>query len=335
MTFEDRVRGVQALGFTARQARFLATVALHSGYCLRRQYVAFAGVRYGQNVRDFLDSLVERQVAERFSLRADRGYVYHLHARTIYRALRQEDNRNRRDASAALMARKIMLLDYVLAHGDVDWLAAEEDKVELFECFGVPRGDFPQRVYAAAQPGVESTTRYFPHKLPVCLAGDPPVVHFVYLAAEDSGRSLEPFLQDHAALLRRLPAWTVVALAPRTSAAFVDCERVFARFVEQPTARLAGKSDDLRWFLGTRQIVDRGELARLSVADINRFRTLREQFSASTFEALYKDWLVRGDQVFAMTDSTTSRPTVSGVGRLVTEVLPFDYSQFGALPGVA
>ena len=39
MTFDDRVRAVQTFGCSPRQARFLALVALHSGYCLRRQYL--------------------------------------------------------------------------------------------------------------------------------------------------------------------------------------------------------------------------------------------------------------------------------------------------------
>ena len=96
MTFDERVEAVESLGFTARQATFLAIVALHSGYCLRRQYAAFAGVSYGKNVRDFLDALVARQLATRFTIRADRGHLYHLHSRALYRVLRQEHSRNRR-----------------------------------------------------------------------------------------------------------------------------------------------------------------------------------------------------------------------------------------------
>jgi hypothetical protein len=218
MTFEQRVEAVEALGFTTRQASFLTFVALHSGYCLRRQYATFAGVSYGKNVRDFLDSLVARQLATRFSIRADRGHLYHLHARTVYRVLRQEHNRNRREASAALIARKLMLLDYVLSRPEVEWAATEEDKLDLFaERFGVLRDDLPRREFAASDPGGEPTTRYFPHKLPVALAGDPPVVHFVSLVTDTTGRALEQFLQDHAGLLRHLPAWCVIAVGPESS----------------------------------------------------------------------------------------------------------------------
>lgn len=120
-------------GFTERQAAFLVTVALHGGYCLRRQYAAFAGVGYGKNVRDFLDHLVARRVAARITYRADRGHIYHLFARPIYAALQQDDNRNRRHASPALIARKLMLLDYVLSHRDARWYATEREKVDFFE----------------------------------------------------------------------------------------------------------------------------------------------------------------------------------------------------------
>jgi hypothetical protein len=335
MTFEDRVLALEPLGFTTRQARFLATVALHSGYCLRRQYVAFAGVAYGKNVRDFLDSLVDRELAERFSVRADRGHIYHLSARTIYRLLKQEDNRNRREASAALIARKIMVLDYVLAHSEVEWLATEADKFELFaDRFGIPQGDLPKHVYASSKPDSASTTRFFPHKLPVALVGDPPVAHFVYLAIEAAPAAFEAFLTDHAGLFGRLPAWAVVAVALPNAASLAACEAVFARFIAQPTVALVRHSEDLRTYFATRKAVDGGDLARLSVAEINRFRLLRDRFAGASFDTLYRDWLTRGDAAMERDRSSTA-PARRSVGRLVTDTLPFDYSQFGSLPGVA
>jgi hypothetical protein len=170
MTFEDRLDALEPLGFTPRQTRFIALVALHSGYCLRRQYSAYAGIRYGKNVCQFLETLVARGLAERFTQRADRGLIYHLQARGIYRALGQDENRNRREASAALIARKIMVLDYVLSHADMAWLSTEDEKVDLFAArYGVPPSDLPQRVFAASTQDLSSTTRYFVHKLPVAL----------------------------------------------------------------------------------------------------------------------------------------------------------------------
>ena len=64
--------------------------------------------------------------------RQDRGFLYHLHARSIYRALQQDDNRNRRRTSAAAIARKLMMLDFVIGEPGVDWYATEADKVAFF-----------------------------------------------------------------------------------------------------------------------------------------------------------------------------------------------------------
>ena len=155
MTF--RRGGTKPLRLTPRQTRFVATVALHSGYCLRRQYMAFAGLQYGKVVRDFLEHLVARRLAVREPCRADRGFLYHLQARSIYRALRQDDNRNRRHASLAAIGRKLMVLDFVIAHSGGDWYATQDDKVDFFtQRLGVPLTDLPQRPVV---PGAEDGGR--------------------------------------------------------------------------------------------------------------------------------------------------------------------------------
>ena len=41
-------------GLTERQADFLATVMVHSGVFVGRQYAAFAGITHGQKVHDFI-----------------------------------------------------------------------------------------------------------------------------------------------------------------------------------------------------------------------------------------------------------------------------------------
>ena len=334
MTFAERVRALEPLGFTPRQTRFMATVALHSGYCLRRQYSSFANVCYGKNVCDFFDELVARKIAARFTRRADRGLIYHLQARSLYRAIGQDDNRNRRAASAALVARKLMVLDYVLARPDLDWLATEADKIELFEKrWAVPTADLPQHVFTAAWANTAVTTRYFTDKLPIAVAGEPPVAYFVYLATDATGRGFEKFLESHAGLFAWLPRWTVVAVGPSLGA--IDaCHAVFGRQVRAPRPPVAAGVEDLRWFFSTRQTIDDGELARLSVAAIDRFRTLRQRFGGATFESLYAEWRRHGDSALA-TWVAPAAPAGQSNGKLVTERLKYDYSQFGSLPGIA
>jgi hypothetical protein len=90
MTLDDRVPALAFLGLTPRQTRFIALVALHSGYCLRRQYLRFAGLRYGKNVREFLDGLVDRGLATRFEFAATAATsITSAHGRSIARSTRK------------------------------------------------------------------------------------------------------------------------------------------------------------------------------------------------------------------------------------------------------
>jgi hypothetical protein len=206
-TFEDRVAVVTGMGFTGRQARFLTLVALHSGYCLRRQYAAFAGLEYGKNVRDFLDRLVALNLARRITFRRDRGHIYHLFARALYAALRTEDNRNRRHTSPALIARKLMLLDYVLTQPDRDWYVTEPEKVDLFvNILKVPKHALPQRTYDATRHLARPTVRYCVQKLPIFVTGEPSRVHFVCLVTDPAARDISLFVREHNALLAHLTA---------------------------------------------------------------------------------------------------------------------------------
>jgi hypothetical protein len=335
MTFEDRARALEAFGFSPRQSRFLVLAALHSGYCLRRQYVAFAGIEYGKNVRDFLDSLVDRKFAGRFSIRADRGHIYHLQSRTLYRALGQEDNRNRRQASAAVIARKLMLLDFVLAKSGVEWLATEEDKVQLFvDRLGLPINDLPQHVYDSARPATASTIRFFPHKLPIGVTANQLDVRFVVPAHEPAGGGFEAFLRDHARVFARLSKWSVVVIGPSDPPAFERCEAAFERFQRNPVPRLIPHAHELRSYFRTREAIDRGQVADLRVAEINRFRRLRDRFHGAEVEATYQDWLSRREETLRLAASVTSGEQ-RRAGRLEIVALPFTYTQFGSLPGVA
>ena len=334
MTFDDRVDALAPLGLTPRQTAFLVTVALHSGYCLRRHYAAFAGVQHGKNVRLFLEKLVAQRLARRTRYRADRGYLYHLHAKALYRAIGQPENRNRRTASAPFIAQRLMLLDHVLSAPAAAWFATEAEKVALFtERFGVPRADLPQRTYGPLS-GSTRTTRYFVHKLPIALAGDPPTVHLVFLATEPGGQACATFLRDHGRLLQHLPTWRLVAVAPRHGPGLAACQAVFEAYARAGRL-LVPRLDpaDLRWYFLTRQAVERDQIAHLSVAELDRFRQARRRFSPPVFESLYANWCLRGDAVFLERVSLggDQAPTP---GRLILHALPHAYGQFGSLVGV-
>lgn len=326
MTSEERAEAVVALGFTPRQARFLVIVALHSGYCLRRQYEAFAGLQAGKNVREFLDGVVASGYADRFSVRADRGLVYHLHHRRLYRAIGEEHNRHRRQASMPQIARKLMVLDYVLSRSDASWYATEQEKVELFVTrLGVSRDRLPRTIFAASGSASERTTRYFIHKLPIGLIGDPPVPHFTCVAA-DGLDAFSSFLGDHRSLFEALPNWAVVAIGRTTVG---DWPGTFKSSVAMP--KPLHSVEDLQWYFERRQMVERGELAQIPVRDVQRFRDLRQQFNAPMFDDEYAEWLHTGHIV----RGSGAQGGRASTGSFVSVTLPFTYEQFGSLPGVA
>lgn len=338
MTFDERVRAVSLLGFSERQTRFLVTVALHGGFCLRRQYMAFAGLRYGAGVRDFLDRLVARKLATRLDFRRDRGHVYHLHTSAIYDAIGQPDNRNRRSASAALIARKLMVLDFVLAHRDFEWFATEEDKVALFTArFGVPALDLPQRIYVAPRRETPPTIRYFIHKLPIFVGEGPAVVSFVWLVTDVAGDAFEQFVHDHVRLLSHLPRWRMVAVAARHIPGLPACGPAFERVVAAVgRPRPAAECDALRAYFTTLDQFERNDVSRLTIDEIQAFRKTRQQFEGNEFEILFQRWKRHGDVVLPDRGAAGFLAAIrEGRGALLTEPLPLSYDRFGTRAGVS
>ena len=332
MTFDERVDALMPLGFTPRQTRFLVTVALHSGYCLRRQYASYAGIAYGKSVRTFLDGLVERRVATRFTYRADRGHLYHVHARSIYRALGYEDDRNRRHMSPAHIARRLMLLDLVLSEPHLEWMATSADKVALFvERLRLPVTILPRYTATEANESTPAASRYFGHRLPIAVSGEPPHVHFVYLATDAGTQAFERFLRDHARLLRAVPSWSVVLTHTRHVASTALWESSFRRVMDRILRDGCEAAHALERYFLTRRAVERNEFSTLSVADLQAFRAARQRFADPTIESLFTTWKASGADGI---EPTLLLSVLPRVGQLVVRTLPFMYQQFGAFVGV-
>lgn len=327
MTVAERATALEVFGFTPRQAEFVGLAALVSGYCLRRHYQAFAGVPAGVQVRTLLDGLVARQWASRQRFRADRGHVYHLSGKPLYTAVGETDNRHRRRLPAAAIARKLMLLDAVLALPDHAWYATEADKVARFRQLDVPQNCLPRRRYApttgarAATP----TVRHFVEKLPIgCAAGDRFV--FLYLATDPTARSFERFLNDHAPLLTKVPRWTVRVVYPPPVRSHHAHQQVFERWYADLPKRPA--IDDLRWAMEMHARVQRNEPG-VRVDDLHR---LQDVFAAVGQEPVV---------VTGVTGMGKRHPlsvlasTPAFAGSLEEFRVPHRYDLFGALPGLA
>ena len=175
MTDAERIDAVAELGFTPRQAAFLVTVAMHSGVCLARHYSGFAGLAWGQKVRDFLAMLVQRGFATECPCGRQGARLYHLQNKTIYRVIGEPDSRLRRPAPVSRAVERLMILDAILAAPSLSWLGTERDKVSHFlACSSISQGELPRLIFRG--PAGE-TIRHFPDRLPIgCHAdGRPPV----------------------------------------------------------------------------------------------------------------------------------------------------------------
>jgi len=300
MTFAERISLVRALGYSLRQATFLTTVALHSGYCLRRQYAAFTGLKNGNYMKDFLDGLVEQNLANRIVYRANRGSIYHVFGRRIYRAICDKNSTNRRHCSPAVIARKLMVLDFVLAHLDFDWYATEGDKVDLFlSRLSVPSDVLPKQLSDQRERRTQ--------KMPIFLNGTSSCVNFVCLVTDPHGSAIERFIHEHAPLLRHLSEWTVTAVIPQRYANDQGCEATYRRALVAASVTSPSR-DELDWFTNTRALVASGDLRTLNLDDLRRYRTL----STTLGQGL---------------ESHVIKP-------LVVYHLPHSYCQFGSFPGV-
>jgi hypothetical protein len=335
MNFETRATGLaSAYGFTPRQARFLTLVALISGYCLRRQYGAFAGIALGKNPAAFLDELVRCGLATRHRPSRRRSFVYHLKHRSLYDALGLADNRHRRPVAATRQARQLMLLDFAISHPTVTWYATEADKVELFtKTLGVPSRVLPGRIYRGPE-STDTTLRQFVLKLPIYCAPDNPTVHFVYLGLDTSGQGLSTFLADHGQLFQHVPAWQLVIVHPpflRPAVRTWKTTVARTHFLESPGLSSADARELHAYFLVHHALAE-GSSAPVTIDHVYEQR--RRRFSTSPHAALYEHWrAVGGPHLSADTppDFSDWQPT----GTVTTFELPHSYDLYGSYPGVA
>ena len=214
-TLEDRAGQLAALGWTGREAEWLALVALHSGVFTRSQCGAYfeAGDDRKPAGR-FVRALVEKKLAsedERAIFPGGARAVL-LTGKTLYRALGIPDVRHRRgkDATTQVLMRRLLSLDYLIERPSLGWLPTEADKLQRFEALGIDRANFPYRMYGPQ--GKPMVPRYFAFKLPIAV--DEQAATFAYV---DAGQTTDSELRAWG--VAHAPLWA--ALRARTFAVHV------------------------------------------------------------------------------------------------------------------
>ena len=174
---KGRERALASLGWTGREAEWIALVCLHSGVFTRAQFCHYFNTQRMTALR-FVKALVDRRmgVESDYLTFNGGGKTCRISSKGIYRALGVENIRHRRKANRSVVMRRLLSLDFVLEHPGLNWLPTEGEKVEFLEEIGLPSRLIPRRIYYGA---VRAQKRYFALKLP--LAGGARTVTFAYV----------------------------------------------------------------------------------------------------------------------------------------------------------
>ena len=175
---QGREKLLETVGFTPRQAEWIALVCLHSGLFTRDQVEAFLESSQPTASR-FVQRLLDARLSGRpiaRDLNKGRRHICHLFARQIYRLLEIPYLHHRRETPPEVTRRHLLSLDVVLDHQEMAWLGTEQEKVACFEQLGIGPGLLPRRIYAGRARG---RVQYFPLSLPVAI--EPERAIFVYI----------------------------------------------------------------------------------------------------------------------------------------------------------
>jgi hypothetical protein len=284
---ETSIENLRGLGYTEDEARFLYVVATHSGYFSTRQFLEFTGAKSGDRSMAFTQKVSGKGHATARLLFRN-GRLYHLFSRIVYRALGRENLRNRREHGIEHIRSRLVILDFVLAHPDCDYLETERDKILYFcEKLSVPRQFLPMKRYTGAI-HKKATERYFVDKFPMFFHPDSLVVNFTFIdPGWDSLASFENHLFAYSGLFGVLQDVHLTYVATR-STRFEPARKMFLSMVDRPPKVDPGE-EVLRYFR-LREAWEAKKYALFSNDDIERLNELTQRFGKHPCQERYPAW---------------------------------------------
>ena len=288
---EQDITAIRTLGYTDDEARFLYIVATHSGYFIPRQFLALTGSKWGYRTDQLAKKLESRGHAS-WREYEGAGGVYHLFAKRLYADIGKVNLRNRRRHSVEFIKTRLVLLDFVIANRQYDYLETERQKVEYF-CgqLGLPKKSLPAKSYEGTR-GAAPTLRYFVDKYPLFLdssgSSSSPVVTFSFV---DPGlasiKAFSTHLDAYAPLFRELPEFRFLYIA-NSSVTFIAAESYFLkRFAP---ANSHGSSDKVLRYFRLRKAWEQEKYGLFSNSDIEWLNDATLRFATTRIESLYTVW---------------------------------------------
>jgi hypothetical protein len=228
--------------------------------------------------------------------------------------------------SAARVVERLTLLDAVLACPEVLWLATNEEKRAHLSSLAAISSD--EAATLTLQKRVSRPARCARDEMPIGidLAGR---WVFIYVVTGDQLDGFHGFLQDHAADLAALRAWTLRIVFPS------HLPWLGEQYQEHARQELAKPWPDLikrlKWYFTQRRAES---LEDTLIDDQERYDEERFCFRATRYQVLYQRWLSEGDSALEVLSSgATADAIMRGAGLIECHVLPFAYRHLSPLVG--
>ncbi len=289
----DRLRD---FGYNEQEARFLYLVATHSGYFTRRQFLSFTHQTKGCLVHRFTTKLLTQHHAQATQY-AHKTYVFKLTSRKIYDLIGKDNLRDHRLHTADFIRKRLLVLDFVLAHPDLEYLESQEEKLKFFhEQLGVPGSLLLGQTDSTG--GLDpSLNRFFKDRFPVFVSprnGSTPgsaLPTFVYCDPAQHGISwFAGYLDRHQVFFRRLPAFDLIYATPGHWK--FDCaSQVFVAIFRNAQCP---DPEHLARYFQIRRLWETGQNASLTRADRDLLRAGDKQYKGEPFESAYQQWFAAG-----------------------------------------
>ncbi len=330
LTNEERIHALRRFDYSEAQAKLVCHAALQGGYVLGRQAAQFLAQEGGGSLTDLIEKIFINCHASAMAF--DRNvHLYHLFARSLYSALGQEDNRNRRQRECSTIKQKLMGLDFVLSNRNKPFLATEHEKIQYFcGTLGIPESKIPARVYRSAKTAPAS--RYFVEKYPIFLPS-PNSVAFCFV---DEGlvtaSHFETFLRHYSQLFSVLPSFQLIYVASRP-APFRWAEAVFYKHMSKrigpmPTDPLVPR---LNHYFELRSQYDAKAFGGMDRAKLVQLRNDQKEFSGAQYEGLYTAWKAGGSIAVRQILSPESQPKTNQDMTFSTHLLEHNYDFLGTI----
>ena len=293
---QDYLDELRDFGYNEPEARFLYLAATHSGYFTRHQFLALTHQTKGCLVHRFTTKLLTQHHAQATQY-GHKTYVFKLTSRKIYDRIGKQDLRHHRSHTADFIRKRLLVLDFVLAHPDLRYLESQEEKLKFFhEQLGIPASLFLGQTDNTR--GLDpSLNRFFKDRFPVFVSArngstpGPALPTFVYCDPAHHGMSwFSGYLNRHQIFLRRLPAFNLIYAAPTRW----KLDR--ASLVFTASFRNAKRPDPehLTHYFQIRRLWETRQHASLTRADRDHLRAGDKQYKGEPFESAYQKWFTAG-----------------------------------------